>query len=162
MLIVRFVIYVALGALLLPLAAIVGSLSIRGAPEVWGLALLFTVLSGELKAVFAMIITPVIFAAQYAWPVTCVLFPIVGVMLKPRAFNIAVFSVLGALAGPASVYATAKLGLSPFLSARGLQDFILTGVVSGAILGLVFGFAVWRINATSGDTGRQTATSSLA
>lgn len=79
----------------------------------------------------------------------CNLFPIVAAVLKPRAINIALFGVLGAVAGPASVYATTKLGVSPYLSARSLHDFIVAGTVSGAILGIIFGFAIWRIEPKS-------------
>lgn len=142
-----FFLYPVLGLFLLPLAALAGAIAEPAVLKLWGLSLLFAIFTVEFKLFFAAIVGPMIFAAKLAWPVTCVIFPIVA-FLCPRKgpIDIAIFAVLGAVAGPVLVFALAKLGWPFFISPRSVGSFMRMAAASGAILGAVFGYAIWRID----------------
>lgn len=145
-----FILYPALGLTLLPLAALAGAIAEPAMLKLWGLSLLFAIFTIEFKLFFAAIVGPMIFAAKLAWPVTCVLFPVFA-LLCPRKgpLDIAIFAVIGAVAGPVLVFAVAKLGWPFFISARSVGSFLRMAAASGAILGAVFGYAIWRIDRIS-------------
>jgi hypothetical protein len=139
--------YPALGLSLLPLAALAGAIAEPAILSLWGLSLLFAIFTFEFKLFFAAIIAPMILAAKLAWPVTCVLFPAFAFVYRRRGpLDIAIFAILGAVAGPVLVFALAKLGWPIFISPRSVGSFLRMACASGAILGAIFGYAIWRID----------------
>ena len=145
--IMRAFLFPALGLTLLPLAALAGAIAEPAMLKVWGLSLLFAIFTIEFKLFFAAIVGPMIFAAKLAWPVTCVVFPVFAILCPRKGpSDIAIFAILGVVAGPILVFACAKLGWPFYISARSVGSFIRMAAASGAILGAVFGYAVWRID----------------
>ena len=142
-----FVLYLAVGLLLLPLAALAGAIAEPSALNLWILSLLFTIFTLQFKLFFAAIVAPMIFAAKLPWPVTCVIFPITAFYCPRKGpFDIAIFVILGAVAGPIAIFATVKLGWPLFISPRSVGSFMRMAATSGAVLGAIFGYAIWRID----------------
>jgi hypothetical protein len=72
----------AIGVSLTFLAGYVGSLAFPAAIELWCWSLLIS-LFVNIKATAALLVTPSLYGAQFAWPVTCVLFPLIGLVRQP-------------------------------------------------------------------------------
>jgi hypothetical protein len=100
----------------------------------------------SLKAVTAVLIATAIYGAQFAWPVTCVVFPAITLALRrSNAFTPLLLSAVGAVAGPSLVYLLVKMKMV-LLNQTDLDHFMIGGLASGAVLGATFGFAVWRFD----------------
>ena len=142
-----FILYLALGLSLLPLAALTGLVANPAWLKMWGFALLLG-LTISFKHFLAATYVGIVFAAKFAWPVTCITFPVAALVLPRKgAYDIAIFAALGAVAGPISVYTMMKLGWAPLTNiSRDGRDLMWMGCVSGTILGAIFGNAIWRIN----------------
>jgi hypothetical protein len=141
----RFLFTVLLGAAVTPLAGYVGSLAFPGLIVAWSLSL-FASIVVSLKVTAALLIVPGIFGAQFAWPGTCVLFPLVGLRWRPvTASATFAFSAFGALFGGLSTYVRIASG-SFFVNPRNQFEFVAASVIAGAVLGGVFGYSLWRFD----------------
>lgn len=141
----RFLFTMLLGAAVTPLAGYVGSLAFPGLIVAWSLSLFASIFVG-LKVTAALLIVPGIFGAQFAWPVTCVLFPLVGLRWRPvTASATFAFSAFGALLGGLSTYVRIASG-SLFVNPRNQFEFVAASVIAGAVLGGVFGYSLWRFD----------------
>ena len=139
----RFLFTMLLGAVLTPLAGYVGSLAFPSLIVVWSLSLFASVFVG-LKVTAALLIVPGMFGAQFAWPVTCFLFPLVGLRLRPATPSAPfAFSTFGALFGGLSTYVLIASG-SLFVNPRNQVEFVVASVIAGAVLGGIFGYSLWR------------------
>jgi hypothetical protein len=141
----RLLFTMLLGAAVTPLAGYIGSLAFPGLIVAWSLSLLASIFVG-LKVTAALLIVPGIFGAQFAWPVTCVLFPLVGIRWRPATASATfVFSAIGALFGGLSTYVRIASG-SLFVNPRDQFEFLAASLIAGAVLGGVFGYSLWRFD----------------
>jgi hypothetical protein len=115
-----------------------------------GLVFLPSVLAVWLGAAFlfaspVVVGAPVLVGAQIAWPVTCVALPIAAMVIRPAQAWAPVFlSIVGAGSGLIS----AKI-LAPTVFYGPLEDLLWSCVFSGAFLGALFGYAMWRFDRLS-------------
>jgi hypothetical protein len=141
----RLLFTMLLGAAVTPLAGYIGSMAFPGLIVAWSLSLLASIFVG-LKVTAALLIVPGIFGAQFAWPVTCVLFPLVGIRWRPATASATfVFSAIGALFGGLSTYVRIASG-SLFVNPRDQFEFLAASLIAGAVLGGVFGYSLWRFD----------------
>lgn len=115
-----------------------------------GLVFLPSALAVWLGAVFlfaspVIVVAPVLVAAQIAWPVTCVALPVAALVIRPaKAWAPIFLSIVGAGAGLISV----KL-LAPSVFYGPVEDLLWACAFSGAFLGALFGYAMWRFDRLS-------------
>jgi hypothetical protein len=136
----------AIGVSLTFLAGYVGSLAFPAAIELWCWSLLIS-LFVNIKATAALLVTPSLYGAQFAWPVTCVLFPLIGLVRQPATMS-SVFALgaCGALLGALTTYIRFASHLIYFVDERNQLDFVFASAIAGAVLGGVFGFCLWRFD----------------
>ena len=141
----RFSFTMLLGAALTPLAGYIGSLAFPGLIVIWSWSL-FASIFVDLKATAALLIVPSIFGAQFAWPITCVLFPLMGLRWRPFTVSATFgFSAMGALFGGLSTYVRTASG-SLLVNPRDQFEFVVGSVIAGAVLGGIFGYSLWRFD----------------
>ena len=101
-----------------------------------------------LGAVFLLpivAVAPVLVGAQIAWPVTCVALPLTAMVVRPAtAWAPLFFSIVGAGSGLIS----AKTSV-PGAGYGSSGDLLWTCALSGALLGVLFGYAMWRFDVLS-------------
>jgi hypothetical protein len=128
------------------LAGYVGSFAFPAAIEIWVWGLFISVFVGGIKATTALLVMPGIFGAQFAWPVTCIFLPSIGVFRRPATMSsVFVFSGCGAVLGSLTTYvrfAARLLYVHPSNQIR----FIIASAIAGVILGGIFGFCLWRFD----------------
>jgi hypothetical protein len=149
----RLFFLVLIGALLTPLAGYIGALAIPNLIPVWlaGLVLMFGTKTG-LNAVLILFIFPALYGAKWIWPVTCVIFPLVGLLLRRSTARTPwLFLAIGCVGGAAIVYALVEFRLYLPAGLRvglfnkiNLTTFMLAGSVAGAALGALYGYILWR------------------
>jgi hypothetical protein len=142
----RAFLILATGAILTPLIGYVGALAFPKLVIVWLYGVWFAGATGGLKAALVGLIVPGLYGLKWGWPVTCVILPLTAFIL-PRlgALSPFVFLVIGAAAELAVTYLTIVLGLE-FVNPTNLHGFLRAGLLAGAVVGLVFGFVLWRID----------------
>jgi hypothetical protein len=115
-----------------------------------GLVFLPSLLAVWLGAVLVfaspvVVVAPVLVGAQIAWPVTCVSLPVAAMVIRPaKAWAPVFLSVIGAGSGLISgklLARTAGYGTT--------EDLLWACVFSGAFLGALFGYAMWRFDRLS-------------
>ena len=137
---------VAVGVPLTFLAGYVGSLAFPGLVVIWFWSVLISIFVGA-KATLALLIAPSMFGAQFAWPVTCILFPLIGLVRQPATMSTAfVLSGCGALLGASITYARFVTQTILFVNPQDHLRFVVASAISGAVLGGVFGFSLWRFD----------------
>lgn len=115
-----------------------------------GLVFLPSLLAVWMGAVLAfaspvVVVAPVLVGAQIAWPVTCVALPVAAMVTRPaKAWAPVFLSVVGAGSGLIS----GKL-LSRTVGYGTTEDLLWACVFSGAFLGVLFGYAMWRFDRLS-------------
>jgi hypothetical protein len=83
-----------------------GGLAFPGLIVVWFWSVLISIFVGGTKAALALVIVPSMFGAQFAWPITCILFPLLGLIRQPATVSTAfVLSGCGAVLGASVTYA---------------------------------------------------------
>ncbi|WP_338312630.1 hypothetical protein [Bradyrhizobium sp. TM239] len=115
-----------------------------------GLVFLPSLLAVWLGAVLAfaspmVVVAPVLVGAQIAWPVTCVALPAAAMVIRPaKAWAPVFLLILGAGSGLIS----GKL-LAHTVGYGTTKDLLWACVFSGAFLGALFGYAMWRFDRLS-------------
>jgi hypothetical protein len=88
---------------------------------------------------------PVLVGAQIAWPVTCVALPLAALVIRPaKAWAPVFLSIVGAGSGLIS----GKI-LARSVGYGTAADLLWACVFSGAFLGALFGYAMWRFDRLS-------------
>ncbi len=111
-----------------------------------GLVFLPSLLAVWLVAVLAfaspvVVVAPVLVGAQIAWPVTCVALPLSAMAIRSAKASAPVFL---SLIGAGSALISGKL-LARTVG-YGTTDLLWACVFSGAFLGALFGYAMWRFD----------------
>jgi hypothetical protein len=128
------------------LAGYVGSLAFPGLVVIWVWSVLISIFVGA-KATLALLIVPSMFGAQFAWPVTCILFPLIGLVRQPATMStVFVLTGCGALLGASITYARFVTQTILFINPQDHLRFVVASAISGAVLGGVFGFCLWRFD----------------
>jgi hypothetical protein len=112
-----------------------------------GTAALIPVILPNYNVTIGDLVTPSLYGAQFAWPVTCVLFPLIGLVRQPATMS-SVFALgaCGALLGALTTYTRFATRLIFFVDERNQLDFVFASAIAGAVLGGVFGFCLWRFD----------------
>jgi hypothetical protein len=141
----RFITLVAIGAVLAPLNGYLVSVVFGREVVIWFFATLFAAFAGGLKGLLVMLALPGVLGASWAWPLTCVVFPLTGLFIRGSAATPFLFAAIGAVAGTLTAYAWIATGLKPIQT--GAWYYFVAGAVGGLSTGAIFGFALWRIDA---------------
>jgi hypothetical protein len=150
---------VAVGVLLTFLAGYVGSLAFPGVVVIWFWSVLISIFVGGAKATLALLIVPSMIGAQFAWPVTCILLPLIGLVQQPSTIStVFVLSGCGTLLGASISYARFVTQLIIFVNPQDHFHFVVASAIAGAVLGGVFGFCLWRFDVAYPTTGTEAAT----
>ena len=145
--IVRAIWIVVLGIIVTPVASLVGGVVLPGAVAVWVTTLVLYALTSQWSTVGGILAAPLIFGAQWTWPVTCVLLPLLGIVLpRTNASAPLVFLAAGAVAGAVAPYVLIATGMMPWVNPNDTGSFMLSGGIAGAVAGALFGLALWRID----------------
>jgi hypothetical protein len=149
---------VAVGVSLTFLAGYVGSLAFPGLVVIWFWSVLISIFVGGAKATLALLIVPSMFGAQFAWPVTCILFPLIGLLRQPATIStVFVLSGCGALLGASITYARFATQTFVFVNPQNQLHFVVASAVAGAVLGGAFGFCLWRFDVAYPARGTEAA-----
>ena len=150
---------VAVGVPLTFLAGYVGSLTFPGMALIWLWSLLISIFAGGAKAALALLIVPSIFGAQFAWPVTCILLPLIGLVRQPATIStVFVLSGCGVLLGASITYVRFVTHLIFFVNPQDQPHFVAASAIAGAVLGGVFGFCLWRFDVAYPTAGTEAPT----
>jgi hypothetical protein len=140
---------VVVGISLTFLAGYVGSFAFPEAVAIWFWSLLISVFAGGAKATAALLIVPSMFGLQFAWPVTCILLPLIGLVRQPATTSsVFVLSGCGALLGALVTRARFAVDLVFIVGLQNQSDFVIASAIAGAALGGMFGFCLWRFDVT--------------
>ncbi len=111
---------------------------------IWFVATLFGAFVGGAKGVLVMLALPGVFGATWAWPVTCVVFPLVALFVR------------GSARTPSAVRRDRRRcrcgdglrldRIGPQAIAGGDHRLLVGGAVGCLAVGAIFGFALWRID----------------
>jgi hypothetical protein len=149
----------AVGVSLTFLAGYVGSLAFPEVVVVWFWSVLISIFVGDAKSTLALLFVPSMIGAQFAWPVTCILFPLIGLVRQPATIStVFVFSGCGALLGASITYVRFVTHLVDFVTSQNHPHFVLASAIAGAVLGGVFGFCLWRFDVANPTRGPAAAT----
>ncbi|TCU71272.1 hypothetical protein EDE08_106269 [Bradyrhizobium sp. R2.2-H] len=92
-----------------------------------------------------VVVAPVLVGAQIAWPATCVALPVAAMVIRPaRAWAPALLSVIGAGSGLISAKLSGRT-----VGYGTTEDLLWACVFSGALLGALFGYVMWRLDRLS-------------
>jgi len=138
---------VLVGALLTPFAGYLGALAIPGMALLWAAGIVVALFSAP-KGALVLLVLPALAGAKFAWPVTCVVLPLTGLLLRrATAWAVPIGLVVGLTAGMLATYLTMISGLM-LVNPKDHLSFAIGGGVAGAVLGAIFGFALWRFDHT--------------
>jgi hypothetical protein len=138
---------IAVGISLTFLAGYIGSLAFPGLVVIWFWSLFISIFVGGAKATLALLIVPSMIGAQFAWPVTCILLPLIGLVRQPATIStVFVFSSCGLLLGASTTYVRLVTHLIFYVNPQNHLHFVLASAIAGAVLGGVFGFCLWRFD----------------
>ncbi len=132
---------VILGMILTVVACYAGLLAMPSLLKIWLWSLVLALPLAPLTLLF-----PIIAGAKYALPVTCVIFPLTAMFWVSRHWWASfVYMMFGLICGPLSFYLV-SIASDPIMNAASRRDFALAATFSGAIVGLIFGFAIWTLD----------------
>jgi hypothetical protein len=140
----RFVVLLSIGAALAPISGYFAGLAFGKELVIWFVATLVGAFVDGAKGVLVMLALPGVFGATWAWPVTCVVFPLTALFVRGSAGTPWLFAVIGAATGAATAYAWIASGLKPLQAEIG--GYLAGGAVGCLAVGAIFGFALWRID----------------
>jgi hypothetical protein len=140
----RFALLLVLGAVLAPVSGYFAGLVLGQSVVIWFFATVFGAFAGGLKGILVMLALPGVFGAQWAWPVTCVIFPLVALFVRGSFHTSFLFAAIGAVSGAAAAYGWLASGLKPLQS--DLASYLLAGGFGCLCVGAIFGFVLWRID----------------
>lgn len=140
----RFIVLLVIGAALAPLSGYFAGLAFGKELVIWFVATLFSVFVGGAKGVLVMLVLPGVLGATWAWPVTCVVFPLMALFVRGSTHTPWLFAAIGAVAGAATAYAWIASGLQPLQA--DISGYLIGGAVGCLAVGAIFGFALWRID----------------
>ena len=141
----RFVLLLLVGAALAPLSGYLAGIAFAKEILIWIMATFFGALVHGTKGFLLMLALPGVLGAGWAWPLTCVIFPIAGLFIRGNPQATWLFALLGAIAGPVVSYGWIASGLKPLHS--DLAGYMAGGAIGGFLAGALFGFALRRIDA---------------
>jgi hypothetical protein len=141
----RLIVLLLVGAVLAPLSGYFAGLARGKELVIWFVATLVGAFVDGTKGVLTMLALPGVFGAMWAWPLTCVVFPLAALFARGDARTPWLFAAIGAVGGAATAYGWIVTGLKP-LQAE-LPGYIAAGVAGGLGAGVLFGLALWRIDA---------------
>ena len=142
----RFVCLVLLGAVLTPLSGYFAGILFGKEIVIWIVATLVGVFIDGAKATLTMLALPAMFDIMWAWPVTCVVLPVAGLFLRGSERAPWQFGAIGAVAGAVTACAWIGLGLKPLQTE--FWQYPAAGAIGCGAVGLIFGFALRRIDRT--------------
>jgi hypothetical protein len=149
----------AVGVSLTFLAGYVGSLAFPEVVVVWFWSVLISIFVGDAKSTLALLFVSSMIGAQFAWPVTCILFPLMSLARQPATIStVFVLSSCGALVGASITYARFVAQLIVFVNPQNHPHFVVASAIAGAVLGGVFGFFIWRFDVAYPTRGTEAAT----
>jgi len=140
----RFIVLLVIGAALAPLSGYFAGFAFGKELVIWFVATLVGAFVGGVKGVLVMLALPGVLGATWAWPVTCVVFPLTALFVRGSAGTPWLFAVIGAVAGAATAYGWIASGLQPLQAEIG--DYLVGGALGCLAVGAIFGFALWRID----------------
>jgi hypothetical protein len=139
----RTVFIIVLGVLITPLAGYIGALTSPIASLIWFVVTLFAFASA-FKVGIAALVAPAFVGAAYAWPVICVLFPALALILRrTNGWTPFIFLAAGAVGGTIRMV---EVGYSRGPQFGPVPNEIAAGAVAGALLGCLYGFVLWRFD----------------
>lgn len=142
----RFLRSLFLGIFITPLAGYLGVLTMPAVALAWLFSLVVLLISGALKAAIVQLAMPALEGAWYAWPVTVFLLPIATLIFRSaNSWLMVLYAGLGATGGIASVYLL-SLTQGSLISSASRSGLVVAGGFSGAVLGLLFGYMIWRLD----------------
>ena len=141
----RLIVLLLVGAVLAPLSGYFAGLALGKELLIWFVATLVGAFVDGTKGVLTMLALPGVFGAMWAWPLTCVVFPLAALFARGDARAPWLFAAIGAIAGAATAYGWIALGLKPLQGE--VAQYLAAGATGGLGAGLIFGFALWRIDA---------------
>lgn len=141
----RILFLTALGLILAPFAGYLGATTMPSLVIIWLWSLAIAIFS-NLKAAATLAAMPGLVGTLVAWPLTCIMFPVAGLIFSPARFWApAAFLVIGCIGGVAAIYASSHFW-PVFVYAKNWTDFVLPAAFAGGILGALYGFALWRFD----------------
>lgn len=98
-----------------------------------------------LSASPVVVVAPVLVGAQIAWPVTCIALPVAALVIRPaKAWAPVFLSTVGTGSGLISA-----ILLAPSVFYGPVRDLLWACLFSGAFLGALFGYVMWRFDRLS-------------
>lgn len=141
---IRFVVLCLVGAVLAPISGYFAGLALGKELLIWFVATLVGAFVDGAKGVLVMLALPGVLGASWAWPLTCVVFPLAALFVRGSARTPFLFAAIGAVGGAAVAYGWIALGLKPLQS--DVAQYLAAGATGGLGAGMIFGFALWRID----------------
>ncbi len=140
----RFIRLLLLGIVLTPLAAYVGGAVLPQFVAVWVALMFLKAITTQFAEAAKVLVAPAIYGSLWVWPVTCVILPVAGTLLRPgtRGTGIAMCAI-GAIAGAATAFGLASQGFQGF-NPNDAAWFALGGLAAGGASGAVFGLVLSR------------------
>lgn len=143
----RILFSVAVGVSLTFLAGYIGSLAFPWLVVIWLWSLLISIFVGGAEAALALLIVPSVIGAQFAWPLTCILFPLISLVRQLATIStVFVLSGCGAFLGGSITYVRFVTHLIFYVNPQDHLHYVLASAFTGAVLGAVFGFCLWRFD----------------
>lgn len=133
-----------LGAVLTPISGYFGGLVFGKEIVIWFVATLVGIFIDGAKAALIMLALPAIFGLSWAWPITCVVFPLAGLFVRGSARTPWLFGAIGAAAGAVTACAWIGLGLKPIQT--DVWRYPVAGAIGCGAVGIIFGLALSRID----------------
>src|ERR1043166_8806306 len=107
----RFLRLLLLGIVLTPLAAYVGAALLPKAAAVWFALMFLKAITVQFAEAAKVFVAPAIYGSLWVWPVTCVILPIAGMLLRPGSTVTGiVMCAIGAISGAATAFGLASQG----------------------------------------------------
>lgn len=135
---------ILLGAVLTPLSGYFGGLILGKEIVILLVATLVGIFIDGSKATLTVLAIPAVFGIQWAWPVTCVVFPLAGLFLRGSERAPWLFGAIGAAAGAVTACAWIGLGLKPLQGE--FWQYPAAGAIGCGAVGVIFGFVLRRID----------------
>jgi hypothetical protein len=141
----RVLIFLIVGVLISLLSGYVGMFALGSdVAALFGGSLLFAALANPTGAL-ALLVTPATYGFQWAWPVTLILLPVLGLWMGQVTMMRLPIFVVGGLGGALAVFLLAKTGIM-LINVKSLEDFMKAGALAGTVSGFLFGFVAWRVD----------------
>jgi hypothetical protein len=141
---IRFVVLCLVGVALAPISGYFAGIALGKELVIWFVATLVGGFVDGAKGVLVMLALPGVFGAIWAWPLTCVVFPLAALFVRGSTRTPWLFAAIGAGAGAVTAYGWIALGLKPLQA--DIAQYLAAGATGGLGAGMIFGFALWRID----------------